>query len=203
MIGKGIFITGTDTDVGKTVATTLIGDVPLNLEQLDNNFLEDLDVDLLNKVFPTDNTGSENEYRPQEAANVYSRELLVATEGTREFEYEIPESDANIMISKLSVIRKTRHRIDDEVGGYTLDYFLGNLEGLVLVEKEFASEELAASEEIPSWLEDCPEVTGDPSYINANLGTAMFVAGVGLVDSDNLQTGDDEEPFVDPNFLQL
>lgn len=74
---------------GKTVATTLIGKVPENLEQLPNNFIENLFVDLLNKVHPTDSTGSENHYLPEIASNVYSREMLVATEGERNFVYEM------------------------------------------------------------------------------------------------------------------
>ncbi len=118
---------------------------------------------------------------------VKQRETLLTV---KEYNYEIPISDADMMLAKLSVIKKSRHNTDTD--GYTLDYFLGALEGLVLVEKEFESEEAAANEELPGWLEDCPEVTGDPAYINANLGTAMFIKGVGLVDSENLLTGDEE-----------
>lgn len=108
----------------------------------------------------------------------------------KEYNYSIPIEDADMMLSKLSIIKKTRHATDST--GYTLDYFLNSLEGLVLVEKEFDSEELAASEIVPEWLDDCPEVTGDPAYINANLGGAAFVPAIGLVDIENLQTGDEE-----------
>lgn len=129
---------------------------------------------------------------------VKQRETLLTV---KEYNYEIPLDDASMILSKLTVLKKTRHDTDSD--GYTLDYFLNTLEGLVLVEKEFETEEDAALEQIPDWLIGCPEVTGDPSYINANLGTAMFVVGVGLVDAENLQTGDDEEFEVDPNFFQL
>jgi len=118
---------------------------------------------------------------------VKQRETLLTV---KEYTYDIPTEDADMMLSKLSVIKKSRHETDSV--GYTLDYFLNNLEGLVLVEKEFASEELAAAEVLPNWLDGCPEVTGDPAYINANLGGAMFAPGIGLVDIENLQTGDEE-----------
>lgn len=126
----------------------------------------------------------------------YEAEICVKQRETvltvKEYTYDIPIEDADMMLSKLSVIKKNRHQTDST--GYTLDYFLNSLEGLVLVEKEFDSEELASAEIVPEWLTDCPEVTGDPAYINANLGGTMFVPSIGLVDTENLQTGDSEEP---------
>jgi len=128
---------------------------------------------------------------------VKQRETMLTV---KEYTYEIPVEDADMMLSKLSVIKKMRHSTDS--AGYTLDYFLNSLKGLVLVEKEFESEDLAAAEILPEWLEGCPEVTGDPAYINANLGDAAFVPAIGLVDIENLQTGDEENLDTDPDFLQ-
>ncbi len=121
---------------------------------------------------------------------VKQRETLLTV---KEYTYDIPIEDADMILSKLSVIKKSRHETDST--GYTLDYFLNSLEGLVLVEKEFESEELAASEVLPDWLDGCPEVTGNSVYINANLGGTAFVPAIGLVDIENLQTGDEE--FID------
>jgi hypothetical protein len=46
-------------------------------------------VDLFNKVNAADFTGPENQYLPEVGANLYSRELLVATDGPRKYTYEM------------------------------------------------------------------------------------------------------------------
>lgn len=120
------------------------------------------------------------------------RRLTLLT--VREFNYSIPMEDAELLLEDMDLIIKHRNNLPE---GYTLDQFASDLDGLVLVEKEFESEELAAEELLPEWLEGCPEVTGDETYINANLGGTMFVEGLGVVSGDNLLTGDEEE--IDPN----
>ena len=64
-------------------------------------------------------------------------------------------------------VRKTRYRIpfDDHV--IELDQFHDALEGLVLAEVEFDSEEEMAAFEPPDWFGR--DVTGDPAYSNASL----------------------------------
>jgi CYTH domain-containing protein/CHAD domain-containing protein len=65
-------------------------------------------------------------------------------------------------------LRKTRHRVplgEDLVA--EVDRYQGELEGLVVAEVEFPSEEAARGFRPPAWLGR--EVTGDPAYANQNL----------------------------------
>ena len=68
------------------------------------------------------------------------------------------------------VIEKTRRRVD--VGGYTaeVDVYGGKLDGLVVVEVEFPSEQEATSFVPPSWFGR--EVTTDGRFRNAALAVA-------------------------------
>lgn len=117
----------------------------------------------------------------------------------KEFEYEIPVEDAEQLMEGLSVIKKLRNNLPDE---FTLDTFKDKLKGLVLVEKEFPSEDEAISAVLPDWLDGCPEVTGDPTYINANLGDKLFVEGVGITSELNIVTGDEEEVEIDEFIIR-
>jgi adenylate cyclase len=67
-------------------------------------------------------------------------------------------------------IEKIRHEID--VGGHTaeMDVYAGPLEGLVVVEVEFASRDDAEAFVPPEWFGE--ELTGDPRWSNAALATA-------------------------------
>jgi adenylate cyclase len=67
-------------------------------------------------------------------------------------------------------IEKIRHEID--VDGHTaeLDVYAGPLEGLVVVEVEFASRDDAEAFVPPEWFGE--ELTGDPRWSNAALATA-------------------------------
>jgi adenylate cyclase len=56
---------------------------------------------------------------------------------------------------------------DDEI---EVDVYAGELEGLVIAEVEFGSEEEARAFEPPDWLGE--DVTGDPRYLNETLATA-------------------------------
>ncbi len=90
-----------------------------------------------------------------------------------EFEYEIPVSDAEAMLTELAegpVVEKTRHLID--VGGHTweLDVFAGANEGLVMAEVELADAD--EQFDLPQWAGE--EVSDDPRYYNVNLAREPF-----------------------------
>lgn len=85
-----------------------------------------------------------------------------------EFEYEIPEKDANEMLDTFcrdAILEKTRYILD--VGGFRweIDEFLGSNEGLVVAEIELQCESEAFPR--PDWLGG--EVSRDPRYYNNNL----------------------------------
>lgn len=87
----------------------------------------------------------------------------------KEFEYEIPVSDAEFMIKKMSCstpIIKTRHLLDAGNGQtWEVDEFHGAYEGLIVAEIELDAENERF--EIPDWLGE--EVTDDKRYSNASL----------------------------------
>ncbi len=91
------------------------------------------------------------------------------TEITRaEFEYEIPLSDAEEMLSELCekpLIQKKRYAIFYRGKMWEVDEFFGENEGLVVAEIELEREDQPF--EKPPWVSR--EVTGDPRYYNANL----------------------------------
>ncbi|MCA9732266.1 MAG: CYTH domain-containing protein [Deferribacteres bacterium] len=93
----------------------------------------------------------------------------VTTGVTRaEFEYEIPTSDANLMLDNLCerpLIEKTRYKI--ELGGlvWEIDEFAGDNQGLIIAEVELQDEKQQF--EKPEWIGE--EVSGDPRYFNSNL----------------------------------
>jgi CYTH domain-containing protein len=66
-------------------------------------------------------------------------------------------------------IEKARHEVD--VGGHVaeVDVYAGSLEGLVVVEVEFATRAEADAFDPPPWFGD--ELTGDPAWSNAALAT--------------------------------
>ena len=66
-------------------------------------------------------------------------------------------------------ISKSRYRIPLDKGVAELDVFFGPLDGLKLVEVEFASTEQAGSFSPPYWFG--PEVTGDSLFSNGTLST--------------------------------
>jgi CYTH domain-containing protein len=66
-------------------------------------------------------------------------------------------------------VRKVRHVVPH--GGQVLEIDVFDVpRGLVLVEVELADDEEAV--ELPDWLGEWREVTGDPAYLNANLALA-------------------------------
>ncbi len=66
-------------------------------------------------------------------------------------------------------LRKRRHLIPHGELEIELDVYEGDLDGLVVAEIEFASEEEARAFEPPGWIGE--EVTGDERYLNETLAT--------------------------------
>jgi adenylate cyclase len=96
------------------------------------------------------------------------------TEGIsrKEFEYNIPYDEASDMMSMCErSLSKTRRYVEYCGHLFEIDFFHGNLEGLVVceVELESADEEL----ETPSWCIE--EVSDKPKYFNSNLALMKFV----------------------------
>jgi adenylate cyclase len=66
-------------------------------------------------------------------------------------------------------LHKRRHVIPHDGLEIEVDVYAGDLEGLVVAEVEFPSEEAARAFEPPEWLGE--EVTGDHRYLNETLAT--------------------------------
>jgi adenylate cyclase len=66
-------------------------------------------------------------------------------------------------------VAKRRHYVEDGGATIEVDVYEGDLEGLVVGEVEFDSQQAADEFEPPSWLGD--EVTGDERYANKRLAT--------------------------------
>jgi CYTH domain-containing protein len=64
-------------------------------------------------------------------------------------------------------IEKRRYRLDHDGHQVEVDVYAGALEGLVVAEIEFESEQASATFEPPDWLER--EVTGEERYANQRL----------------------------------
>lgn len=84
-----------------------------------------------------------------------------------EFEYEIPVSEAELMIEQFAnkVIAKDRFEVHYEGHLWEVDEFHGKLEGLILAEIELQTEHEKFKQ--PVWIME--EVSHDPSYYNSNL----------------------------------
>jgi len=66
-------------------------------------------------------------------------------------------------------LHKRRHLVPHGDLEIEIDVYAGELEGLVVAEIEFPSEEEARAFEPPDWLGD--DVTGDPRYLNETLAS--------------------------------
>lgn len=80
-----------------------------------------------------------------------------------EFEYEIPQSDAEAMLSGLCGkrrVEKTRHKIVHAGFEWAVDVYEGRLSGVVVAEIELEEEEQAF--EAPAWLGR--EITEEPRF---------------------------------------
>jgi adenylate cyclase len=72
-------------------------------------------------------------------------------------------------------LRKRRHVIPHGDLKFEVDVYGGDLEGLIVAEIEFPSEEEARAFDPPKWLGE--EVTGDHRYLNETLATAGVPSG--------------------------
>src|SRR4030095_14629614 len=100
--------------------------------------------------------------------------LTVKGEGTlarEEWETPVPSwvFDQLWPATEGAQLEKTRHEIYSEGYRLELDLYRGALEGLVILECEFADAGQAAGFRLPDWAEDAQEVTSDPTYKNKNL----------------------------------
>lgn len=85
-----------------------------------------------------------------------------------EFEYEIPLTDAEKMLSCVCqhpIIEKLRYKVNYEGFVWEIDEFFGENEGLVVAEIELEKENQTFPK--PTWI--AQEVTNDVRYYNANL----------------------------------
>ena len=93
-----------------------------------------------------------------------------------EFEYEIPFSDASIMLDQLCIkplIEKTRYVECGEDGKrWEIDEFFGENAGLIVAEIELSSETECFKK--PDWIK--AEVSQDSRYFNSNLAKHPFSA---------------------------
>ena len=85
-----------------------------------------------------------------------------------EFEYEIPVSDAAIMLKTMCskpLVEKTRYCVEYDNLIWEIDIFDGANSGLIMAEVELTSEKQQVN--LPSWIEK--EVTGKIRYYNSRL----------------------------------
>ena len=85
-----------------------------------------------------------------------------------EFEFQIPVEEGRQLLDELCerpLIEKTRRNIEFEGLTWEVDEFLGENEGLIIVEVELDDEEQSFTK--PTWVGR--EVTDEPRYFNANL----------------------------------
>ena len=90
-----------------------------------------------------------------------------------EFEYVIPETDAQEMLERFCngrIVQKIRHTCLHEGMAWIIDRFSGDSLGLVVAEIELSSPDQPFS--VPPWAG--PEITDDPRYLNANLATHPY-----------------------------
>lgn len=90
-----------------------------------------------------------------------------STMSRHEFEYQVPVSDAEELLSLANgnTIAKTRHEVPRGGHVWEIDVYEGPLEGLIVAEVEMKSED--ETPEIPGWLGR--ELTGDKRFSNQAL----------------------------------
>jgi adenylate cyclase len=90
--------------------------------------------------------------------------------GEAEVEVSREQFDALWPLTEGRRLRKRRHVIPHDGLEIEVDVFEEELEGLIIAEVEFDSEEQARSFEPPAWLGD--EVTGEERFLNESLAVA-------------------------------
>ena len=114
--------------------------------------------------------GAEGEVRLRRKGD---RRLLTVKRGAglsrEEAEVELAgdQFDALWPLSEGRRLRKRRHVVPHDELEIELDVYAGELDGLVVAEVEFESEDAARGFDPPEWLGD--EVTGDEAYLNETL----------------------------------
>lgn len=107
----------------------------------------------------------------------YVHKLTIKDDGAlcrEEWEAQVPAWAFDLMIenSDGKLIEKIRYRLktsDCAVLVMELDSYRGNLDGLLILECEFYTEEDAHKFILPEWASGALEVTNDPLYKNKNL----------------------------------
>jgi adenylate cyclase len=87
--------------------------------------------------------------------------------GEAEVEISAEQFEALWPLTEGRRLRKRRHVLPHDGLEIEVDVYQGELEGLIVAEIEFDSEEQARDFEPPDWLGD--EVTGDERFLNENL----------------------------------
>jgi adenylate cyclase len=122
--------------------------------------------------------GSEGEVRVRRRGD---RLLLTAKRGSglsreeAEVELDRESFDELWRLTEGRRLRKRRHVLQRDGLKFEVDVYRGDLEGLMVAEIEFPSEEEANAFDPPGWLGD--EVTGDHRYLNETLATTGAPAG--------------------------
>jgi adenylate cyclase len=117
-------------------------------------------------------TGTDGEVRLRRKAG---RHLLTAKRGSglarEEAEIEIDEQRFEELwpLTAGRRLRKRRHALPNDDLTIEIDVYAGDLDGLVVAEIEFSSEEDARAFDPPDWLGE--EVTWDRRYLNETLAT--------------------------------
>lgn len=103
-------------------------------------------------------------------------ECFITFKGTgdlcrEEWEESIPESVFRALYAKTEGRRidKIRYVAVDGANRFEIDVFKGDLEGLILLECEFGSEEAARTVQLPKCFADAVDVTVDKRFKNKNL----------------------------------
>lgn len=89
-----------------------------------------------------------------------------------EYEYEIPFTDALVLLEKYTKSKVVKHRYKIPHGNHTweVDVFEGDNSGLIIAEIELKDAE--ETFDLPEWLG--VEVTADQRYYNANLSVLPY-----------------------------
>lgn len=93
-----------------------------------------------------------------------------------EFEYSIPVEHAEWMLKNMCgtrVIKKTRYLVEMYGRTFEVDYFKGNLKGLVMMEIEFTEDNPLPEDQVPMWVRR--EVTDDKQYKNKKLAKSQCI----------------------------
>ena len=89
-----------------------------------------------------------------------------------EQEIKIEPELADKLLEDIDVITKSRYIYND----YVIDVFHGELDGLIVAEKEYDTLEEAHADTPPAW--SYSEVTNNPQFLNHNLLGKKYINGI-------------------------